>query len=427
MNPGTGGVIQRRARARGRMTAPCLLPPARRAPAARCAGSFQAQVPGPSSTTIHRRRGRRAPPHASLRRAAPARPPRARGAARARIRASSRARRRARSIVRSRPISTRNRARCDSSASFNRNARATSVSRGTSARPRFAERAGEREQHRTPGKRDDLAFITHDMTASVDDECFRAEQRFDFLEQEEPLLATRDQARGGRVQDEECAFDLRRSAGMRAARCALGASECRARRLRPEAPHRDARNHELVGSPRRGRKRCGVELGEGMLGLVEAPDQKEAPDFEVSRVRGVHPVAVRFERGARRVERLRGQARSREASAISASATTHLARATASSARRHAPHFAGAPAPGRDRRAAPSRCRAARARARSSRSATRFNAPRGSPAASARAAAVISESIEIPSHLSLPPFAGANLSHDERPPGRHRKARRRTR
>src|SRR5260370_41234652 len=42
--------------------------------------------------------------------------------------------------------------------------------------------------------------------------------------------------------------------------------------------------------------------------------------------------------------------------------------------------------------------RSARAGA-SSRRATRFNAPRGSPAASARAAAVISESIGIPSHL----------------------------
>src|SRR5580765_1714484 len=40
----------------------------------------------------------------------------------------------------------------------------------------------------------------------------------------------------------------------------------------------------------------------------------------------------------------------------------------------------------------------------SSRRATRFSAPSGSPAASARAAAVISESIGIPSHLSLPPF-----------------------
>src|SRR5438045_224362 len=47
--------------------------------------------------------------------------------------------------------------------------------------------------------------------------------------------------------------------------------------------------------------------------------------------------------------------------------------------------------------------RSARAGA-SSRRATRFNAPRGSPAASARAAAVIRESIGIPSHWSLPPF-----------------------
>src|ERR1700677_2005112 len=46
----------------------------------------------------------------------------------------------------------------------------------------------------------------------------------------------------------------------------------------------------------------------------------------------------------------------------------------------------------------------------SSRSAIRFKAPRGSPAASARAAAVISESIAIPPHLSLPPFPAPALS-----------------
>jgi hypothetical protein len=40
----------------------------------------------------------------------------------------------------------------------------------------------------------------------------------------------------------------------------------------------------------------------------------------------------------------------------------------------------------------------------SSRSATRFNAPNESPEASARAAAVISESMAIPPNLSLPPF-----------------------
>ncbi len=41
----------------------------------------------------------------------------------------------------------------------------------------------------------------------------------------------------------------------------------------------------------------------------------------------------------------------------------------------------------------------------SSRKPTRFSAPSGSPVASARAAAVIIESIGIPSHLSLPPLA----------------------
>ena len=49
----------------------------------------------------------------------------------------------------------------------------------------------------------------------------------------------------------------------------------------------------------------------------------------------------------------------------------------------------------------------------SSRKATWFSAPRASPDASARAAAVISESIEIPTHLSLPALRrpAFNLSH----------------
>src|SRR5262245_35436163 len=42
-----------------------------------------------------------------------------------------------------------------------------------------------------------------------------------------------------------------------------------------------------------------------MLGLVEAADQEQAPDLEIARVRGVHPVAVRLERRPCRGERLR--------------------------------------------------------------------------------------------------------------------------
>ena len=57
------------------------------------------------------------------------------------------------------------------------------------------------------------------------------------------------------------------------------------------------------------------------------------------------------------------------------------------------PLFAREPSLERGRQAAPSRYLEARARKPSSRKATRFSAPRASPAASARAAAVISESI----------------------------------
>ena len=85
----------------------------------------------------------------------------------------------------------------------------------------------------------------------------------------------------------------------------LGPSERSARRLRLEASHRDSRNHQLVGGPRRGWERSGVELGERALGLVDAADQEQAPDLEIARMRGIYTVAVRFERRPRCVERLR--------------------------------------------------------------------------------------------------------------------------
>lgn len=39
--------------------------------------------------------------------------------------------------------------------------------------------------------------------------------------------------------------------------------------------------------------------------LIEAANEKKTPDFEVPRMRRVHPVAMLFERGARRFKRLR--------------------------------------------------------------------------------------------------------------------------
>ena len=66
------------------------------------------------------------------------------------------------------------------------------------------------------------------------------------------------------------------------------------------------------------------------LGRVEAADQQQVAALEVARVGGVGAVAAPLERVARRLERLRRPPRSRETSAISASAMAQRARATAS-------------------------------------------------------------------------------------------------
>ena len=114
---------------------------------------------------------------------------------------------------------------------------------------------------------------------------------------------------------------------------------------------------------------------------------------------GIYAVAVGFERRPRRVERLRGPAqvaRDERDLGLGDDAPraghglfrTERARGTRSRA------FARTRSPS----CAIAMPRSASAGA-SSRNATRFNAPSGSPAASARAAAVISESIGIPPHL----------------------------
>ena len=157
--------------ARDRTTAPCPLPQAARAPAELCAGLLQAQSPGPSSTTTS----------PSARKASTAACCSSTGGAST---TTSRARRgisakpcfvaltsaSVRSSTRSRPTSTRNRARCDSSACFARKARARSVLLGTSAGPGLAQRACEREQYRARRERDHRACVTHDITARVHDE-----------------------------------------------------------------------------------------------------------------------------------------------------------------------------------------------------------------------------------------------------------------
>ena len=74
-------------------------------------------------------------------------------------------------------------------------------------------------------------------------------------------------------------------------RASAGSASGSARRLRPQPSHRDPRNGQFVHAGGGG----GVERGEQTLGLVEAPDEAEAPGIEMARKRHVRPVAVRFD------------------------------------------------------------------------------------------------------------------------------------
>ena len=146
---------------------------------------------------------------------------------------------------------------------------------------------------------------------------------------------------------------------------------------------------------------AGSSPGKHSLRLVQASNQEEASNLQVPRMRGVQPVTVFFERHARCIERFLRPAQ--------------VARGKrdlgfGDDAPRSCHGFFGLKARRADRSSACARwkspsCAIAIPRSASagasSRSATRFNAPRGSPLARARAAAVIRESIEIPPHLSL--------------------------
>ena len=150
-----------------------------------------------------------------------------------------------------------------------------------------------------------MSLFTDDVTARVHDERVRCQGRLDVLEEEQPLFATRNQPRRGCVQDVERGVNLRRQRGDAGQACLVpGPNERRARGLRFQAPHRDSRDDQLVRRSRRVREWRRIEIRQRPLGLVDASDEDEPPDFEVSRVRRVDAVPVRFERCPRRIERL---------------------------------------------------------------------------------------------------------------------------
>jgi hypothetical protein len=248
---------------RGRTTAPCLLPRASRAPAARCAGWLRRERQAELDHDC-RRRGRerrrvlvfdgRGQSTTSRRGAAAAQTSR-------RAHAGQRPKQ-----LRSRPTSTRNRARYDHRRA-SPGMRATSASRDVS-RPCFAQRAGEREQHRrsqarSPCDRDARHGGVHDQR-------LRRQQR--STSSSTRTVPPRAMSAAGAFRTSD-ALNLRQP-GCLAARSVFRPGERSACRLGMEASHRDPCDHELV-MVRRGRERRGV-AGERALGLVDAPGRAGA-------------------------------------------------------------------------------------------------------------------------------------------------------
>jgi hypothetical protein len=129
------------------------------------------------------------------------------------------------------------------------------------------------------------------------------------MESQKPFLAMRPQACRGRIQGERCTFDLR---GQRRDGCvtrgALGTDKRCMRRFRLHAADCYPRNHQFMGGSQCRRKGRDVDVGKYAFGIVEAADQQHAPQLEISRMRGVQVVAVRYERHPRCVKRILGPA-----------------------------------------------------------------------------------------------------------------------
>ena len=180
--------------------------------------------------------------------------------------------------------------------------------------------------------------------------------------------------------------------------------------------YRDSRDYQLVEQPTdAGGKGAGSSSAKRPLGLVETPrsgGDAEPPD--TARHAGVQPMRRALRAWpSPHVERFGlSQARSRAASAISASARMHLARAPClllgpkarDSTTRREPLRSNKIAELRHSRpcCGASKCRPARRRA----GRPRFNAPSGSPAASARAAALVIQRVhQNPAILVTPIFS----------------------
>ena len=329
MNPGTGGVIQRRARARPN---DCTLPDSASESSARCtvrwlvpSASARAELDQDSPSA---KKASTAPFASSTGRASTT-TSRARRGISAKPASSHSRRPTSKQSCEASPISTRNRAAMRFiHESRSEGPRHQHIPRHVT-RPRFAQRACEREQHRTRCQRNHFAPDAYYMTACVNHQRFRRQQRFNLIKQERPLLATRNQARRRRVQNAGRAFNLRRQC--RDTCVPGGAVRSRQRSARRFVCRR------RIAIPATTRSWTALNAGGKGVGSRSMSTRSASSRRPISRRRRTsrYRACAAFNRSpcvssVARAESsdFAGQLRSREASATSASATTHLARAT---------------------------------------------------------------------------------------------------
>jgi hypothetical protein len=301
-----------------------------------------------------------------------------------------------RSIARRRPISTRRRARCESSACLARNAAATSAFLDTS---RGHASPSTRASVNSTGRRasDTLARIAHGMPARVDDQRVRLEQRLYFVEPHEP----------------RCPAAMSRAAGVSSARAAVSTSAlsaampacCAAARGLARAPRARMRRIAMPAaiSSCAARDAGGSAAGSSCASCCSASstsDQQQPAHAEITRMGRVRAIAVRVERRACGVECARRPAqiarRQRDLGLRDhARACDGFVRAERARRRAHERARALEVAELRQRDAAQ------RERGRVAAQCDAVQRAERVAAASARAAAVISESMRIPTQLSL--------------------------
>jgi hypothetical protein len=128
--------------------------------------------------------------------------------------------------------------------------------------------------------------------------------RLDLFQQQDMLLAARNQPRGRCFQNLERVFHFFGEGwNARLARGIFRSQQGRTRSSRLQAPNGDAGNGQFVGRPQWRWKHCRVERGEQTLRLAEMADQKQATNFDVARMRGVQPVPMRLEHSPRTCQR----------------------------------------------------------------------------------------------------------------------------